>query len=145
MVNSSSNISMLFLSSTLFSCYLCFFGLSIAWISNFAVKCLPRTFPAPWLKSFSSNIKPLRHNEFQVNLDINDMLNSIESGVLPKLFSHASFRPGQREVLAKLLQQESCLAIFPTGFGKSLLYMLPSRLWWNHNCRVSLACWCEIR
>lgn len=40
------------------------------------------------------------------------------------LFGLRSFRPGQREVIGKLLAGVSCLAIFPTGGGKSLCYQL---------------------
>lgn len=59
---------------------------------------------------------------------VEELLFKMENDMLPKLFGHRSFRKGQREVLAKLLQFESCLAVFPTGQGKSLLYMLPSQM-----------------
>lgn len=55
-------------------------------------------------------------------------MEEVESRLLPQLFGHNSFRPGQREVVQNLLQYRSTLAIYPTGAGKSLLYMLPSQL-----------------
>jgi ATP-dependent DNA helicase RecQ len=55
-------------------------------------------------------------------------MDEVESKMLPDLFGHRSFRPGQREVIRKVLSGESCLAMLPTGAGKSLLYMLPSQL-----------------
>jgi ATP-dependent DNA helicase RecQ len=49
--------------------------------------------------------------------------------VLKERFGLDTFRPGQREVLTKLLPaQGSALAVFPTGGGKSLCYQLPSQL-----------------
>ncbi|WP_032097226.1 MULTISPECIES: RecQ family ATP-dependent DNA helicase [unclassified Alteromonas] len=41
---------------------------------------------------------------------------------LQRLFGFPSFRAGQREVVEGLLNQQSSLAIFPTGSGKSLCY-----------------------
>jgi ATP-dependent DNA helicase RecQ len=41
-------------------------------------------------------------------------------------FRLTSFRPGQREVIAAVLDGSDCLCIMPTGGGKSLCYQLPS-------------------
>ncbi|MDX1945422.1 MAG: RecQ family ATP-dependent DNA helicase [Pirellulaceae bacterium] len=41
-------------------------------------------------------------------------------------FGLASFRPGQRDVIAAVLARQDCLCIMPTGGGKSLCYQLPS-------------------
>ncbi|MBU2979316.1 RecQ family ATP-dependent DNA helicase [Alteromonas sp. C1M14] len=41
---------------------------------------------------------------------------------LHHLFGFSSFRTGQQEVVQRLLNQRSTLAIFPTGSGKSLCY-----------------------
>ena len=41
-------------------------------------------------------------------------------------FGHAHFRPGQFEVIDALLRRQHCVAILPTGHGKSLCYQLPS-------------------
>jgi len=55
------------------------------------------------------------------------MPHDLES-VLSRSFGHASFRPGQEQVIGALLAGRSALALFPTGAGKSLCYQLPSLL-----------------
>jgi ATP-dependent DNA helicase RecQ len=47
---------------------------------------------------------------------------------LRERFGLPAFRPGQREVMAALLEREAALAVFPTGGGKSLCYQLPALL-----------------
>ncbi|MDB2330516.1 RecQ family ATP-dependent DNA helicase [Alteromonas sp.] len=44
------------------------------------------------------------------------------SQLLHSFFGFSSFRTGQQEVVERLLNQRSTLAIFPTGSGKSLCY-----------------------
>lgn len=46
--------------------------------------------------------------------------------ILREKFGLDSFRPGQVEVIDRLLAGKSTLAIFPTGGGKSLCYQLPA-------------------
>jgi ATP-dependent DNA helicase RecQ len=41
-------------------------------------------------------------------------------------FGLQSFRPGQREVIASIVDGDECLCVMPTGGGKSLCYQLPS-------------------
>ncbi len=48
--------------------------------------------------------------------------------LLHTTFELASFRPGQREVIAALNTTGRALAVFPTGGGKSLCYQLPALL-----------------
>ena len=48
--------------------------------------------------------------------------------VLRLAFGHAAFRPGQLEVIARVLRGGSSLALLPTGAGKSLTYQLPALL-----------------
>jgi len=48
--------------------------------------------------------------------------------LLPALFGHAAFRPGQEAIVEAVLQGRDCVGVMPTGAGKSLTYQLPSRL-----------------
>lgn len=48
--------------------------------------------------------------------------------VLRRQFGHRAFRPGQLEVVNRLMQGQSALAVFPTGGGKSVCYQLPALL-----------------
>src|SRR3982751_3350738 len=43
-------------------------------------------------------------------------------------FGYDSFRPGQREVIEAVLAGRDCIAVMPTGAGKSLTFQLPARL-----------------
>lgn len=45
-----------------------------------------------------------------------------------KYFGFTTFKKGQKEVIQKVLNNESAAAIFPTGAGKSLCYQLPAML-----------------
>lgn len=47
---------------------------------------------------------------------------------LQQHFGFEAFRPGQKEVVAHLLNGHSTAAVFPTGGGKSLCYQLPAIL-----------------
>lgn len=47
---------------------------------------------------------------------------------LHRLFGHAAFRDGQREIVETVLAGQDVLAVLPTGAGKSLLYQLPAFL-----------------
>lgn len=49
----------------------------------------------------------------------------IES-LLKQYFGYSSFRPGQHEVIQTLLDGRDCLAIMPTGAGKSICFQLPA-------------------
>src|SRR6516165_3972041 len=45
--------------------------------------------------------------------------------ILYQWFGYRTFRPGQKEVIADLLNGNSVVAMLPTGGGKSLCYQLP--------------------
>ncbi len=48
--------------------------------------------------------------------------------VLRQVFGFDSFRPGQAEVIAAVLRGRDCIAVMPTGAGKSLTFQIPARL-----------------
>ncbi len=49
-------------------------------------------------------------------------------GELADTFGYDTFRPGQQEVIEAALSGIDCLAVMPTGSGKSLTYQLAARL-----------------
>jgi ATP-dependent DNA helicase RecQ len=55
-----------------------------------------------------------------------DTLRDPLSGALARHFGWREFRPGQRPVVEALLGGRDCLAVLPTGAGKSLCYQLPA-------------------
>lgn len=48
--------------------------------------------------------------------------------VLRDVFGFDAFRPGQQEVIEAVLAGRDCIAVMPTGAGKSLTYQLPARI-----------------
>ena len=57
-----------------------------------------------------------------------DAATTLDGALRALLGPDARFRPGQREALEATLDGKDCLAILPTGAGKSLLYMLPAAM-----------------
>jgi len=47
---------------------------------------------------------------------------------LGEVFGYASFRAGQLEIIQAVMAGRDCLALMPTGAGKSLTYQIPARL-----------------
>lgn len=54
-------------------------------------------------------------------------MDRLEARLL-EVFGFESFRPGQREVIERLLQGRHTLAVLPTGSGKSLCYQLTAQM-----------------
>ena len=48
--------------------------------------------------------------------------------LLKQYFGYNEFRPGQKEIIQKVIDQENVLGIMSTGSGKSICYQLPSLL-----------------
>lgn len=48
--------------------------------------------------------------------------------ILKTYYGYTSFRPGQQEVVETLLSGRDCLAIMPTGAGKSICFQVPALL-----------------
>jgi ATP-dependent DNA helicase RecQ len=48
--------------------------------------------------------------------------------VLETIFGYREFRPGQRKVIDSVLAGRDCIAVMPTGAGKSLTFQLPAKL-----------------
>ena len=46
--------------------------------------------------------------------------------VLKTWFGHDTFRPGQKEIIDTILSGRDCLAILPTGAGKSICFQIPA-------------------
>ena len=46
--------------------------------------------------------------------------------LLNQYFGFSELRPGQEQVISRVLASQSAAAIFPTGSGKSLCYQLPA-------------------
>ena len=48
--------------------------------------------------------------------------------VLRDVFGFTTFRPGQRQIIDAVLDGSDCIAVMPTGAGKSLTFQVPARL-----------------
>ena len=48
--------------------------------------------------------------------------------LLKKFFGYENFRPGQEQIITHILNGEDCLAIMPTGSGKSICYQIPAMI-----------------
>lgn len=55
------------------------------------------------------------------------LLNQAEQ-ILQTVFGYSQFRLNQQQIIEQLLRGKDCLAVMPTGSGKSLCYQLPALL-----------------
>jgi ATP-dependent DNA helicase RecQ len=56
------------------------------------------------------------------------MADATPHGVLREVFGYSEFRPGQQLVIEAVLAGRDCIAVMPTGAGKSLTFMIPARI-----------------
>jgi len=68
------------------------------------------------------------HGTRMVNASISDGLLTRARDQLRETFGFDSFRGKQEEVLDRVLEGQSTLAVMPTGAGKSLTYQLPATM-----------------
>ena len=55
--------------------------------------------------------------------------------ILNKYYGYKEFRKGQEEIITHILNKQDCLAIMPTGAGKSICYQIPALTFErNNNC-----------
>ena len=106
-------------------------GLSRAWGFLFLVGC-PRdpgpgphsnAMPVPESTASKSATEPPRREAAPAG-----SVPTNPAAVLRSVFGFDSFRPGQREVIDAVLEGKDCIAVMPTGAGKSLTYQLPARM-----------------
>jgi ATP-dependent DNA helicase RecQ len=55
------------------------------------------------------------------------LLDAAETA-LRDVFGYPAYRPGQREVIEAVLAGRDCIAVMPTGAGKSLTFQIPARV-----------------
>src|SRR5213083_3794212 len=48
--------------------------------------------------------------------------------VLESVFGFREFRPGQRRIIDAVLAGRDCIAVMPTGAGKSLTFQIPAKI-----------------
>jgi ATP-dependent DNA helicase RecQ len=54
-------------------------------------------------------------------------IHSDPETILRDVFGYEAFRPGQRKVIDAVLGGSDCIAVMPTGAGKSLTFQIPAR------------------
>ncbi|NJD09140.1 MAG: ATP-dependent DNA helicase RecQ [Gemmatimonadetes bacterium] len=87
----------------------------------------PRSRPRVGAAPAAADAPPLR-----APLPCHDSGSAVPAGsarrVLQEVFGYAEFRPGQEEVIEAVLAGHDCIAVMPTGAGKSLTFQIPARL-----------------
>jgi ATP-dependent DNA helicase RecQ len=64
-------------------------------------------------------------------LTVDDALRAARADpvhVLRSTFGYEAFRPGQREIIDAVLDGRDCIALMPTGAGKSITFQVPARI-----------------
>ena len=96
--------------------------------TGIAVFCQNWTMPparAPYGES-SGLGSPVVITDFQINPRGARGLSPLQ--ILLDVFGYKSFRPGQEKVINAVLAGRDCIAVMPTGAGKSLTFQLPAKL-----------------
>ena len=78
--------------------------------------------------SFTPEILALLKRAAQRSRAIPDDPSAGALEILKQVFGHSTFRPGQLEIIRAVMQGRDCLAVMPTGAGKSVTYQIPARL-----------------
>jgi len=60
--------------------------------------------------------------------DLSEPSESPARRVLREVFGFDRFRPGQEEIIQAVLAGRDCIALMPTGAGKSLTFQIPARI-----------------
>ena len=62
-----------------------------------------------------ANLKNKKNNEGFYNME----------STLSHYFGYDTYRPGQKEIISKVLNHQNVLGVLPTGGGKSICYQVP--------------------
>ncbi len=73
-----------------------------------------------------NNAKKIAINEIE-NKERRTHMNQSQN-LLKKYFGYEQFRTGQAEIIDQILNGKDCLAIMPTGAGKSICYQIPAMI-----------------
>ena len=74
---------------------------------------------------------PLANEPFFASVDLNPQIEWSDADLLTCLhsfFGANAFKPLQREAIVSAMSGKDILCLFPTGFGKSLIYQLPATI-----------------
>ena len=64
-------------------------------------------------------------------------MDNLPLNLLNIYFGYKTFRKNQQEIISNILNHKDCLAILPTGAGKSICYQIPALIFKNLTIVVS--------
>ncbi len=76
----------------------------------------------------SETLTLLRHAADRAKRGALEETNARALATLREVFGYPTFRAGQAEIIAAVVAGRDCLAVMPTGAGKSVAYQIPARL-----------------
>jgi ATP-dependent DNA helicase RecQ len=112
--------------------------MALAFRSSSSSFSILRGRPAAGVMNFSGRCMSATRMAASAPLSREDIAAMEPSSALKKLFGHSSFRVGQEEVIASVLEGKSTAAVLPTAAGKSLCYQLPAVLMHARGLGVTL-------